>query len=177
MRQMWLRGMAALVGIITMSTVAAPAQVSRDSTKAFHVNDSVVVAVVGRVIIEKSAHLFVRAALEGTQIPLQITLPEGATSHQWQALLDHLMVSLKGRNLQTPDNLQHVIAIRGLELGVGTMRIAIHVGIRGSCQGDWVSDGNDYGVTWVGQERDNSWYKMKTDHESHVWGVCALDPE
>jgi hypothetical protein len=174
---MWLRGRAALVGMMMLSTVAATGQVSRDSTRAFHVNDSVVVEVVGRAIIEKASHLFVRAALEGTQIPLQITLPEGATSHQWQALLDHLMVSLKGRSLQTPDNLQHVIEIRGLELGVGTMRFGLHVGVRWRCGVKWLINGNSYGMRWIRYGSEDRWGQTRTEMEIHDNDLCPADPE
>lgn len=172
-----MRAMIALAGVMMAPGVAVRAQATRGSPEAFHVNDSLVVAMVGRVIVEKSAHLFVRAALEGTQVPLQVTLPEGATSHQWQALLDHLMGSLRGRSLLTPDNLQYLIEVRGLELGVGTMRMGIQVGVRERCRDYWITNGVSYEVSWVRQGSDNNWYRMKTDMLIHDHGLCPADPE
>jgi hypothetical protein len=166
-----------LVGVMLVPSVAVTAQVARSSPEAFRVNDSIVVAVVGQVIVEKSAHLLVRAALEGTQVPFQVTLPEGATSHQWQVFLDHLMESLRGRSLQTPDNLQYVIETRGLQLGVDTMRIGLFVGIKGRCRDQWITNGNSYEVAWVRQGSGSDGFRMKTEIEIHDWGLCPADPE
>jgi hypothetical protein len=170
-------GKVAVVCLMMATGMTLSAQDVRNPPDTLKVNDSVVVAVVGQVIVEKSAHLFLRAALEGTQVPFQVTLPEGATSPRWQAFLDHLMLSLRGRDLQTPDNLQYIIEIRGLSLGTDTMRIWLHVGIRWRCRDQWIIDGNSYEVSWVRQGNDSNWYRMKTELEIHDWGLCPADPE
>ena len=173
----WGRLRAALAVLMLVPCVTLTAQGSRNTADTLRINDSIVVAVVGKVIVEKASHLLVRAALEGTQVPLQITLPEGATSPRWQALLDHLMLSLRGRSLQTPDNDQYVIEVKGLVLGVNSMRISVHVGSRWKCQGRWLEEGTGYEVFWERPDQDSSWFRMKTEMELPEHSLCAADPE
>jgi hypothetical protein len=104
-------------------------------------------------------------------------LPEGATSRLWQAFLDHLIASLRGRDLQTPDNHQYLIEVRGLDLGVGTMRIALFVGVRWRCGDKWFTDGNQYDLTWVRLGGKNEWGQAKTTSQIHHYELCSADAQ
>ena len=59
----WGRLRAALAVLMLVPCVTLTAQGSRNTADTLRINDSIVVAVVGKVIVEKASHLLVRAAL------------------------------------------------------------------------------------------------------------------
>ena len=161
-RNLMLRMMLGLLCLSALPHAAVGAQVTRSMSEAFQVNDSIVVELVGQAIVEKSATLFMRAAREGTQVALQVTLPEGATSHQWQRFLDHLTLSLRGRELLTSDNFQYLINASRLRITRDTMRIGLNVGIRRRCRDFWIEDIITHEVSWTRVNGSDYWSRTET---------------
>jgi hypothetical protein len=171
-----LRTLGMIVSVMAMPVLTVTAQ-DTAARRALEVNDSALVELVGRAIVEKSSYLFMRAAREGTQVPIEVTLPEGATSSQWQAFLDHLMLSLRGRVLQTPDNFTHVIDASNLSLGRDTLRVIIDVGVRSRCRGTWISDGNTHDIAWRRHGDSNAWIRVTQETQiAYDSFGCPIDP-
>lgn len=133
--------------------------------------------IVGRAILEESTALFLRAAWNGNEVPIEVTLPEGATSSRWQAFLDHLMRAYRGRALQTPDNFKYIINVSPLTMTRDTIRVIVDAGIRSRCRGAWISDGMSHQVTWVRHGDSNDWKRlqpgMRIAYDSFG---CPVDP-
>jgi hypothetical protein len=156
--------MVTLLGVIVAPSLTAQVtQAAPGAPRVLTVNDSVVVELVGAAVVEKSSYLFVRAARQGTQIPIEITLPTDATSPQWQSFRDHLMVSLRGRSVEASDKIKRIINVIHVAIGRDTIRASIDVGVRSRCHGKWIADGLSHEVTWIRLFYTEEWIRVRAE--------------
>jgi hypothetical protein len=172
-----LRTLITILSVMVVPGLAVKAQATT-AVRTLAVNDDTIVELVGQAIVEKSSYLFMRAARSGAQVPLEVTLPEGATSNQWQAFLDHLMFSLRGRSLETPDNFKYIIDASSITIGRDTIRVVIDAGIQSRCRGRWIADGNTYEMMWVRHGNSDAWKRVKQETQTAYDSFgCAIDPQ
>ena len=171
---------AVILGV-TMSPVSMlAAQATENNPRAAPAqlfNESAIVQLLGEAMVEKTSSLFLRAARVGTDVPLEVTLPNGATSYLWQAFLDHLMLSLRGRNLQTPDNYKYIIDASSVTIGRDTIRAVLDVGIRTRCRGAWLADGMSYHLLWIRHGNTDAWNRQKDEMQiAYDSFGCPINP-
>ena len=154
-----------------------PPLVAQAAPRIHVVNDSVIVDLVGRAIMAKSSDLFERATREGTQVALEVSLPSGAASYQWQRFLDQFMVSARGRDLLTPDNFKYVVDASNVLIGRDTIRAYIDVGLRTRCRGRWLQDGYRSTFTWVRRGEADQWERVMREPDlAYDSFGCPINP-